>query len=285
VKITVLGAQGMLGSDVTKAAEQAGHDVTPLGHAELDITDPKALNMRLEIDRPDAVVNCAAWTNVDGAEDDPEGAHLMNGTAAGYVAEAAARIEADVLYMSSDYVFDGRKGTDYVESDEPDPISTYGRSKLAGEASTAEANKRSYIVRSSWLFGENGKNFVSTMLELGASRDEVTVVEDQVGSPTNTWHLAGALVRLLESGDFGIHHISAGGGCSWYEFAREIFALSKVEVRTLATSTESFGAKAPRPSYSVLTSENPQAIKLPSWQVGLADYLAQGRVPAKGGNS
>lgn len=275
----------MLGSDVAKAAEQAGHDVTPVGHAELDITDPKALSARLEIDRPDAVVNCAAWTNVDGAEDDPEGALLVNGTAAGYVAEAAAGVEADVLYISSDYVFNGRKGADYVESDETDPISTYGRSKLAGEISTAEANTHSYIVRSSWLFGANGKNFVSTMLGLGASRDEVTVVADQVGSPTNTWHLAGALVRLLESGDFGLHHISAEGGCSWYDFAREIFELSKTDVLTLATSTESFGAKAPRPSHSVLASENPQAIKLPSWQIGLAYHLAQSRVPAKGGIS
>ncbi|HTU13953.1 MAG TPA: dTDP-4-dehydrorhamnose reductase [Solirubrobacterales bacterium] len=275
MKVLVLGARGMLGSDVMQAAEVAGHEVRGFGHLELDITDPDQLRDRFELDRPDAVINCAAWTDVDGAEDDPEGALLVNGTGAGNVAAAAAEIGARVVYVSSDYVFDGEKGTDYVESDQTNPISVYGKTKLAGELATAQANRRSYIVRSSWLFGINGPNFVNTMIRLGESQGQVLVVHDQVGSPTYTWHLAYGLVRLLDSDAFGIHHMAAGGSCSWYEFAKEIFKLSEMDVVTLSATTEMFGRKAPRPPHSALVSGVQHAIELPSWQDGLASYLAQ----------
>ncbi len=265
----------MLGSDVMKAAEIAGHEVRGFGHSDLDITDPDQLRSRFELDRPDAVINCAAWTDVDGAEDDPEGALLVNGTAAGYVAEAAAAIGARVVYVSSDYVFDGEKGSDYVESDQTNPLSVYGKTKLAGELATAQANRRSYIVRSSWLFGISGPNFVNTMIRLGENQGQVLVVHDQVGSPTYTWHLAYGLVRLLDSDAFGVHHMAAGGSCSWYEFAKEIFKLSQMEVVTLSATTEMFGRKAPRPAHSALVSGIQHAIELPSWQDGLAAYLEQ----------
>jgi len=275
MKVFVLGAKGMLGSDVMQAAEVAGHEVRGFGHLELDITDPEQLRSRFELDRPDAVINCAAWTDVDGAEDDPEGALLVNGTGAGNVSAAAAAIGARVVYVSSDYVFDGEKGSDYVESDQTNPISVYGRTKLAGEIATAQANRRSYIVRSSWLFGINGPNFVNTMIRLGENQGQVLVVHDQVGSPTYTWHLAYGLVRLLDSDAFGVHHMAAGGSCSWYEFAKEIFKLSDMEVVTLSATTEMFGRKAPRPPHSALVSGVQHAIELPSWQDGLASYLAQ----------
>lgn len=275
MKVFVLGAKGMLGSDVMQAAEVAGHEVRGFGHQELDITDPDQLRDRFELDRPDAVINCAAWTDVDGAEDDPEGALLVNGTGAGNVSAAAAAIGARVVYVSSDYVFDGEKGSDYVESDQTNPISVYGKTKLAGELATAQANRRSYIVRSSWLFGINGPNFVNTMIRLGETQGQVLVVHDQVGSPTYTWHLAYGLVRLLDSDAFGIHHMAAGGSCSWYEFAKEIFKLSDMDVVTLSATTEMFGRKAPRPPHSALVSGNQHAIELPSWQDGLASYLAQ----------
>ena len=207
MKVLVLGARGMLGSDVMRAATDAGHEVRGFGHTELDITDPEALKSRFELDRPDAVINCAAWTDVDGAEDDPEGAQLVNGTGAGNASAAAARVGAKIIYVSSDYVFAGDKGDDYVEADQVGPISVYGQSKLAGEVATATANRRSSIVRSSWLFGINGPNFVNTMIRLGESQGQVLVVHDQVGSPTYTWHLAYGLVRLLDSDEFGIHHV------------------------------------------------------------------------------
>jgi len=275
MKLLVLGGHGMLGSDVMKAAEDAGHEVRGFSHTDLDITDIAALRSRFDLDRPDVVINCAAWTDVDGAEDDPEGALLVNGTAAGHVAEAAAAIGARVVYISSDYVFDGEKGSDYVESDQTNPLSVYGKTKLAGEVATAQANRRSYIVRSSWLFGVNGPNFVDTMMRLGESQGQVLVVHDQVGAPTYTWHLAYGLVRLLDSDAYGIHHMAGGGHCSWYEFAQEIFRQAGMDVVTLSATTEMFGRKAPRPPHSALVSENQHAIVLPPWQDGLESYLNQ----------
>jgi dTDP-4-dehydrorhamnose reductase len=249
--------------------------VTGYGHNELDITDIEALRRRFLRDKPDAVINCAAWTDVDGAEDDPDGALLVNGTAAGYAATAAAEAGARILYVSSDYVFDGLKGSDYVESDQVNPVSSYGTSKLAGEQATMVANRRSWVVRSSWLFGIEGGNFVDTMLRLGATHGEVLVVRDQVGSPTWTWHLAHGLVRLVDTDAFGVHHMAAGGNCSWYDFAREIFSQSNMDVNTLSATTDMLGRKATRPPHSALVSENENAIQLPSWQDGLAGYLAQ----------
>ena len=158
------------------------------------------------------VINCAAWTDVDGAEESEEqAAFAVNGTAAGNVASAAAAVGASVVYVSSDYVFDGSKGAPYVETDQTAPLSAYGRTKLAGEEATAAANKRHFVVRSSWLFGIGGSNFVETMLRLASTQNEVLVVRDQVGSPTYTWHLAYGIVRLIEGVEFGIHHMAAGG--------------------------------------------------------------------------
>jgi dTDP-4-dehydrorhamnose reductase len=277
MKITVLGARGMLGHDVVLAAENEGHEVQGYGHAEVDITDADQVARRLRLDRPDAVINCAAWTDVDGAEDEPEGALAVNGTGAGIVAEASAAVEAKVLYVSSDYVFDGTKTTPYLETDQTGPISAYGTSKLAGEIATMNANRRCFVVRSSWLFGIAGGNFVDTMIRLGETQKQVLVVRDQVGCPTYTWHLAYGLVRLLDSDAYGIHHMAGGGQCSWYDFAREIFKLSGMEVTTLSATTEMFNAKAPRPAWSVLQSAAEHAITLPEWEEGLAAYLDQRR--------
>lgn len=275
MKLLVTGAAGMLGRDVMLAAGNAGHDVVGFGRAELDVTDPGALARKFDLERPDVVINCAAWTDVDGAEAAEEAAFAVNGTGAGNVAAAAAQVGASVVYVSSDYVFDGAKGAPYVESDQPAPLSAYGRTKLAGEEATVAANKRHFVVRSAWLFGVGGPNFVETMLRLAGSGNEVLVVRDQVGSPTYTWHLAYGIVRLIEGIEFGIHHMAAAGQCSWYEFAREIFEQAKVECKVLSITTEEFGRPAPRPPFSALTSQREHAIRLPSWQDGLAGYLAQ----------
>jgi dTDP-4-dehydrorhamnose reductase len=255
----------MLGRDVMLAAGNAGHDVIGFGRTELDVTDPAALAKKFDLERPDVVINCAA---------EPD-AFAVNGTGAGNVAAAAAEVGASVVYVSSDYLFDGAKGAPYVESDQPAPLSAYGRTKLAGEEATVAANKRHFVVRSAWLFGIGGPNFVETMLRLASTGNEVLVVRDQIGSPTYTWHLAYGIVRLIEGIEFGIHHMAAAGQCSWYDFAREIFEQAKVECKVLSITTEEFGRPAPRPPFSALTSQREHAIRLPSWQDGLAGYLAQ----------
>jgi dTDP-4-dehydrorhamnose reductase len=281
MKILVTGAAGMLGRDVMLAAGNAGHQVVGYGHAELDIGDAAAVNAKIEAERPGVVINCAAWTNVDGAEQAEEEATRINGAGAGNVAAAAAAAGASVVYVGSDYVFDGGKGEPYVETDQTAPLSAYGRSKLAGEEATRAANKRHFIVRSAWLFGTGGPNFVETMLRLADDHGEVLVVRDQVGSPTYTWHLAYGVVRLIEGIEFGIHHMAAAGACSWYEFAREIFEQANVECKVMSATTEMLGRPAPRPAFSALASQREHPIELPSWQDGLAAYLAQRRTEAE----
>lgn len=277
MKLLVTGAAGMLGRDVMLAAGNAGHQVVGFGHAELDVGDADAVGAKLEGERPDVVINCAAWTDVDGAEEAEDEATAVNGAGAGNVAAAAVSVGASVVYVGSDYVFDGSKGDPYVETDQTAPLSAYGRGKLAGEEATRAANKRHFIVRSAWLFGTGGPNFVETMLRLAADHGEVLVVRDQVGSPTYTWHLAYGIVRLIEGVEYGIHHMAAGGACSWYEFAREIFEQANVECKVMSATTEMLGRPAPRPAYSALTSQREHAIELPPWQDGLSAYLSQRR--------
>jgi len=265
----------MLGNDVAAACGAREHEVVPLAHAELDITDGPAVDGAMRAHRPDVVVNCAAWTDVDGAEEHEAEATRLNSEAAGVVAAAAAEAGAGVLHLSSDYVFDGAKRSPYVESDHAHALSAYGRSKLAGETSVAVANPRHWVVRSSWLFGLAGRNFVDTMLQLGAEQPEVLVVSDQVGSPTYTAHLAAGIARLVEGESYGIHHIAASGSCSWYEFAQEIFDQTETDCRVMAATTEMVARPAPRPPYSVLGSERLDAIAVPSWREGLREYLRE----------
>jgi len=265
----------MLGRDLMLAAGNAGHDVVGFGRAELDVTDAEALRRKFDVERPAVVINSAAWTDVDGAEAAEEAAFAVNGAGAGNVAAAAAELGAAVVYVSTDYVFDGAKRAPYVESDQPAPLSAYARTKLAGEEATVAANKRHFVVRAGGLFGIGGNNFVETMLRLGGMQSEVTVVRDQVASPTYTWHLAYGIVRLIEGVEFGIHHMAAAGECSFYDFAREIFEQAKVDCKVLSVTTDEFGRPAPRPHYSALTSQHDHPIRLPSWRDGLAGYLAQ----------
>ena len=274
LKILVTGAGGMLGRDVVRAFEFVNHDVVAVTHDELDIRDAGAVERLFGAERPDVVVNCAAYTNVDGAQDDLETAMAVNGDGARNVAAAAAAVDASVIFPSTDYVFDGSKSAPYLESDETRALSVYGQSKLAGEHETAGANPRHWVVRTSWLFGVGGRNFVETMLTLGRELGVVLVVRDQVGCPTYTGHLGDAFVQLIDADDYGIHHVAGGGACSWYEFAEEIFKQAKVECRVLSCTTEEFPRPAPRPPYSVLGTEREYAIFLPEWREGLASYLA-----------
>jgi dTDP-4-dehydrorhamnose reductase len=274
VRVLIIGGAGMLGNDVAAAAAFVNHDVVAPAQAELDVTDADAVHSFVFSERPEAVVNCAGYTNVDGAEDDLETAMAVNAEGARNVAAAAALVEAKVVYVSTDYVFDGTKPGPYIESDEPRPLSIYGRTKLAGEHETAAANPRHFVARTSWLFGTAGGNFVETMLALGAEHGEVLVVRDQVGSPTYTAHLGEALIRLLDTEAYGVHHLAATGECSWYEFAQEIFSQAGLECTVMSLTTTELARPAPRPPYSVLATEIADAIRLPAWTEGLAAYLA-----------
>jgi dTDP-4-dehydrorhamnose reductase len=277
VKILITGAGGMLGKDVTRDAHGRGHEVIALARPALDITDPRAVDDTFHRYRPEAVINCAAWTDVDGAESDEHGAMWVNNHGAALVAGTAAAIGAKVVHPSSDYVFDGSAREPYVESDVPHPISAYGRSKQAGETAVTVANSEHFVVRSSWLFGTAGPNFVETMLRIAGEQNEVIVVSDQVGSPTYTVHLARALVTLAEGDAYGIHHIAGGGSCSWYEFAQEIYDQEGIECRVMSATTDMVPRPAPRPPFSVLRSERDEEIELPNWRKGLAEYLAERR--------
>jgi len=261
-RILITGAGGQLGRAL--AEEFTGEEVLAFTRADWDVAlpPPPGLAERLE---PELVLHAAAWTDVDGAEVDPQGAAAVNvgGTL------NAASLGVPLVVYSTDYVFDGAKRTPYLESDGPNPLSAYGRTKLHAEAAAGE---RAWIVRSSWLFGPTGHNFVRTMLRLGAERDEVAVVDDQRGSPTYVGHLAAATRTLLEL-PYGVWHVAAAGDCTWADFAEAIFAEAGLDCRVRRVATDSLGRPAPRPAYSVLHSERPEAPRLPHWREGLAECV------------
>jgi dTDP-4-dehydrorhamnose reductase len=276
MRLLVLGSGGMLGRAVVRDAARLGHDVVGLARRDLDVVDADHVTRVVAAAAPAAVINCAAYTDVDGTETNERHALAVNGAGAGNVARAAADAGARVVHVSTDYVFDGAKGEPWLESDPVAPLQAYGRTKLAGEREVAAANPDHAIVRTAWLFGAGGPNFVAAMLRLGAEREEVTVVTDQRGCPTWTGHLAAALVEIAErDGDVGLFHAVGNGACSWYEFAVEIFDRARLRCRVVPTTSERFARPARRPAYSVLGTEREPGIVLPPWEDGLAAYLAE----------
>jgi dTDP-4-dehydrorhamnose reductase len=280
MRLLVTGAGGMLGQDLVHAARAAGHDPVAPSRAQLDVTVRAAIAAAVAHAAPDAIVNCAAWTDVDGAESERAAASAVNGAGAGHVAVAAADAGASLVHVSTDYVFDGRAHEAYRESAPTGPLSAYGATKLEGEQAVERAGGEHTIARSSWLFGAGGPNFVETMLRLGAERDAVSVVTDQVGCPTFTGHLAEALVAIAAEGPRGLVHVAGAGSCSWHDFAVEIFAQAGVDCRVDPATTAEMARPAPRPAFSVLASERADAPRLPDWREGLAAYLAA-RAPAR----
>jgi dTDP-4-dehydrorhamnose reductase len=266
----------MLGHDVVSAARAAGHDVTALTRGELDLADGPATVAAIGALKVDAVINCAAYTDVDGAEADEDAADAGNAAAPGNLAVACRAGNARLVHVSTDYVFPGdrpRDGAPWVESDPTGPLGAYGRSKLRGEHSVAESCHDHAIVRTAWLFGPHGKNFVATIRGLAAQRDRIEVVADQVGSPTYSGHLAPALVAMAGRPERGTFHGAGAGSCSWHALATEAVTQAGITCDIVAVTSDHFPRPAPRPAFSVLGTEHDDPIVLPDWREGVRAYL------------
>lgn len=271
----------MLAHDVRRVSERAGHELILVDLPELDITDEPAVIAFYERERPEATINCAAWTDVDGAESNHESAQAVNAQGAGNLGRAAASIDSPLLHISTDYVFDGKPPLDlagrprpYVESDATGPRSVYGETKLAGERQILTASPAHTVVRTAWLYGIDGPNFVATMLRLADEREAVQVVDDQIGSPTWSGHLAPAILGLLERQVSGLVHLTGTGSVSWNGFAKEIFRQAELDCRVEAATSAEMARPAPRPAWSAMESEREDVLPMPDWRDGLAGYLA-----------
>ncbi len=296
-RLALIGAGGMLARMVREMAPPE-YEILPFGRSDFDVTNRSRVLKELTSLRPDVILNCAAYTHVDGAEAEEPLATEVNGAGPGHLAEAALLCGATLLHISTDYVFDGEKGSPYTEEDRPNPRSAYGRSKLAGEqAILASGLKAFFIVRTSWLYGPGGKNFVETIIRLGKEREELRIVADQVGTPTYTRDLARALFNLLDlpqnpvgAEPFGIYHVSGAGEASWYEFAKAILAClaSTEEVkarRVFPISTEEYPLPARRPAYSVFSKakyRRATGAEIPDWRASLKDYVQRREELQKG---
>jgi dTDP-4-dehydrorhamnose reductase len=278
MKVVVTGATGQLGQDVMKALVRKNHQAIGPDRQQLDITKEEEVSAFISEVKPDVILHCAAYTNVDAAEENEEVAYQVNAAGTEYLAKAAKLNGVKMMYISTDYVFDGTANEPY-EVDEPTkPLGAYGRTKLAGEQLLQKHLEEFFIVRTAWVFGTYGNNFVKTMMRLGKERGKVGVVHDQVGSPTYAVDLAKFMVELMETEKYGIYHATNSGMCSWYEFAVEIFKQDNMIVTVNPLTSDQFPRPAARPKYSVLSKKRieQQGLKpLRDWKEALAAYLAE----------
>jgi dTDP-4-dehydrorhamnose reductase len=277
MKIVVTGARGMLGQDLVPVLEDYGHRVLGYDRTQLDITNLDQVRAVLHRDGPDLVIQCAAYTNVDGAESNPEEAFLINGHGTQTVALACQGLGVPLVYVSTDYVFDGTLERPYLEIDRPNPLSVYGQSKYAGELWVQQLLSQYYIVRTSWLYGRHGRNFVDTMRKLGREKPELSVVADQHGCPTWTVALSHAIARLIETGRYGVYAITGQGQTTWHGFAEKILALDGLKTPVKPQTTAELGRPAPRPARSVMANLNLKLSGvplLPHWEESLEAYMA-----------
>lgn len=276
MNVLVTGARGQLGHDLLDVF--GDHDVVGVDYDAVDVSDEAAVVAAVRDHEPDLVVHAAAFTKVDACETEPDRAWRVNALGAWWVARACRLAGAAMVYVSTDYVFDGLAGRPYTEFDRPNPLSAYGRSKEAGEQLVRSTLDAHYIVRTSWVHGTRGANFARTMLRLAGERDELAVVDDQTGSPTFTFDLAPVIRRLAVSGRHGTYHITNSGHCTWFEFARAVFDEAGVTVALSPTDTATFGAPAPRPAFGVLDNRLARLTglpELPHWRVSLRRLLAE----------
>jgi dTDP-4-dehydrorhamnose reductase len=278
--ILVTGATGQLGYDVCRCLKMRGMEYTGLGSADCDITDLLAVRRVFREKAPHAIIHCAAYTQVDRAEDEPEKCMAVNAAGTQNLALACRDSGAKMLYISSDYVFPGNGDGFYKPDDETNPQNIYGKSKLAGEIAVRELVKQHFIVRTSWVFGKNGGNFIKTMLQLAQTHDQLNVVGDQVGSPTYSADLAILLCDMIETEKYGIYHATNEGTCSWAELAAETFRLAGKNVRVKAVTTEQYGAKAARPHNSRMSKDKLDLMgfsRLPVWTDAVQRFLIENK--------
>ncbi|OPX59259.1 MAG: dTDP-4-dehydrorhamnose reductase [Methanobacterium sp. PtaB.Bin024] len=276
MKVMIIGSEGMLGHDLVDVLSLE-HDISTTTIWTLDITD---INKTIETVRninPDVVVHAAAFTDVDGSESKADLAYQVNAIGTRNVAVACRETDSALVYICTDYVFDGTKGSPYYEYDQTNPLSVYGKTKHLGEVYIRDLLDKFYIVRTSWLYGFHGPNFITTMLKLAETHDKISVVGDQIGSPTYTLDLAKAIAQLIEKPAYGIYHVTNSDHCSWYEYAQLIFEIAGKKVELDPVTTEEFGSPAPRPQYSVLENYNWKMEgfdKIRSYKEALKDYMS-----------
>lgn len=278
MKVLVTGANGQLGYDIIKLLDSEGIEFLGTDRESLDITNEEQVKRVISDYNPDAVIHCAAYTAVDKAEDEKKLCYSVNVLGTKYVAEACKDINTKMIYISTDYVFDGEGDKPFEVTDKPNPINYYGQTKYEGEVEVQKILDKYFIVRISWVFGSNGNNFVKTMLRLGKERDEISVVADQIGSPTYTPDLAKLLVEMVKTDKYGVYHATNEGYCSWYEFACEIFKQVGIDTKVIPIKTEDFPTGATRPKNSKLSKKNLQLAKfkqLSGWKKSLSYYLRE----------
>ena len=271
MKVLVTGANGQLGFDVIKLLDSEGIEFLGTDRESLDITNEEQVKRVISDYNPDVVIHCAAYTAVDKAEDERDLCYSINVLGTKYVAEACNEIDAKMVYISTDYVFDGEGDEPFEVTDKPNPINYYGQTKHEGEVEVQKILDKYFVIRVSWVFGSNGNNFVKTMLRLGKERDEISVVADQIGSPTYTPDLAKLLVEMMKHDKYGVYHVTNEGYCSWYEFACEIFKQAGMGVKVNPIKTEEYPTKAKRPKNSRLYKNSLN--KLEPWEDALKHYI------------
>lgn len=274
-KVIIFGCKGQLGKDLIKLF-QTEYEVTGYDLPELDITNPTELYGLLDEPTPDLVINSAAYTNVDLAEKEVDKAFLVNEVGARLVADLANQWEVPVVYYSTDYVFDGMQRRPYREDDTPNPLSVYGRSKLAGEKTTMECNTKHYILRTAWLYGPGGNNFIEKMIQRSKTADKLELSDDEIGSPTYTWDLAQMTMKITKTEQYGLYHATNSGECSRYQWIKECFELLKISTPLSPCSRAKFVLPAQRPAYSAMDNRKLASVigwKIPSWKDAVKNYM------------
>ena len=278
MKVLVTGTKGQLGYDVVNELEKRGHTAVAVDIEEMDITDAVSVERVITEAEVEAVIHCAAYRAVDAAEDNVEICRRVNAEGTENIAKVCKKLDLKMIYISTDYVFDGEGERPWEPDDERHPLNVYGQTKYEGELAVEKYLEKYFIVRIAWVFGVNGKNFIKTMLKLSETHEELNVVDDQVGSPTYTYDLAVLLVDMVESDKYGRYHATNEGLCTWYEFAKEIFRQAGVEVKVNPVTSDMFPAKAKRPKNSRMSKDKLDANgfhRLPTWQDALERYLSE----------
>ncbi len=279
MRVLVTGVKGQLGHDIVNECAKRGIEAVGVDIEEMDITDPASVDKVITEANVDAVIHCAAWTAVDAAEDNADKCRLVNAYGTENIAKVCKKLDIKMTYISTDYVFDGQGTRPWEPDDERNPLNVYGQTKYEGEVAVTENLSKFFIVRIAWVFGVNGNNFIKTMLRLGKERGAVSVVNDQVGSPTYTYDLSVLLVDMIQTDKYGFYHATNEGLCSWYEFACEIFKQAGMDdVKVTPVDSTAFPAKAKRPMNSRMSKDKLEANgfnRLPSWQDALGRYLKE----------